>query len=540
MGTQMAEDNRLARLKYLPWERTSADLQSAEHQQRLATCREFSGATFGEGVYIADEANIHTERLRLGDRTIISADALLRGDIQLGSDCSVNPYACLSGKIVCGDGVRIASGVNIVGFNHGFENSEVPMYQLPSTSKGITIGHDVWLGANAVILDGAEIGDGVVVAAGAVVRGQVPDFAIVGGVPAKIIKYRGPTLATSRRGELEKRVARFGQTIAAQWPDVLAANRRNGSYLSNDANGEQHPSLRHTCDAIEIASSFSALHELENVDEMQEMLLASQDPQSGFFQPQSDESTRLYNILSVGYALECLGSRPMHPLRVVDLSASELIAWLERLPWRDNPWGAGATVDTIGTALYFNARYFANTAWKERDLSAVLFGWLTMKNRREHGLWSEADGSQNGLLMSVNGFYRLTRGTYAQFDVPLPRPEQAINSVMKNYYRHNKFSGNSFNACNLLDTIHPLQLCLTQSDHRRAEAESVAEEILQRIDPLWIDGRGMPFAADQLPGLQGTEMWLSIAALTSHFLDLDVDFPFKPQGIHRFTRTMPV
>lgn len=54
----------------------------------------------------------------------------------------------------------------------------------------VSIGNDVWIGANAIIMDGVKIGDGAIVAAGAVVTKDVPDYAIVGGVPAKIIKYR--------------------------------------------------------------------------------------------------------------------------------------------------------------------------------------------------------------------------------------------------------------------------------------------------------------------------------------------------------------
>ncbi|WP_221091962.1 CatB-related O-acetyltransferase, partial [Providencia rettgeri] len=53
-----------------------------------------------------------------------------------------------------------------------------------------SIGNDVWIGANALILDGIKIGNGAIIAAGAVVTKSVPDYAIVGGVPAKIIKFR--------------------------------------------------------------------------------------------------------------------------------------------------------------------------------------------------------------------------------------------------------------------------------------------------------------------------------------------------------------
>ena len=57
-------------------------------------------------------------------------------------------------------------------------------------SSKIIIGNDVWIGRRAIILDGVEIGDGAVVAAGAVVTKDVPPYAIVGGVPAKVLKYR--------------------------------------------------------------------------------------------------------------------------------------------------------------------------------------------------------------------------------------------------------------------------------------------------------------------------------------------------------------
>lgn len=58
--------------------------------------------------------------------------------------------------------------------------------------KNITIGNDVWIGARAIVLDGVTIGNGAVIAANSVVTKDVPAYAIVGGVPAKIIKYRFP------------------------------------------------------------------------------------------------------------------------------------------------------------------------------------------------------------------------------------------------------------------------------------------------------------------------------------------------------------
>lgn len=68
--------------------------------------------------------------------------------------------------------------------NHPFENSPI------RNNKPVVIGNDVWIGANVIILPGVTIGDGAVIAAGAVVNKDVPPYAIVGGVSAKVIRYR--------------------------------------------------------------------------------------------------------------------------------------------------------------------------------------------------------------------------------------------------------------------------------------------------------------------------------------------------------------
>lgn len=65
------------------------------------------------------------------------------------------------------------------------------------------IGNDVWIGAKSIVMDGVNIGDGAIVAAGSVVTKDVPPFAVVGGAPAKIIKYRFPLDVINRLEEIQ-------------------------------------------------------------------------------------------------------------------------------------------------------------------------------------------------------------------------------------------------------------------------------------------------------------------------------------------------
>lgn len=99
-----------------------------------------------------------------------------------------------------GENVRIGLGKHPLSCQStypGFYTNNFDLYGIKkeydcpiSEYEEITIGNDVWIGTSAIILDGVNIGDGAVIAAGAVVTKDVPPYAIVAGVPAKIIKYR--------------------------------------------------------------------------------------------------------------------------------------------------------------------------------------------------------------------------------------------------------------------------------------------------------------------------------------------------------------
>ena len=75
--------------------------------------------------------------------------------------------------------------------NHEFIKRNITIHnQGLSNEKPVVIGNDVWIGRRAMIMPGVHVGNGVVIAAGAIVADNVPDYAVVGGVPARIIKYR--------------------------------------------------------------------------------------------------------------------------------------------------------------------------------------------------------------------------------------------------------------------------------------------------------------------------------------------------------------
>jgi acetyltransferase-like isoleucine patch superfamily enzyme len=106
-----------------------------------------------------------------------------------------HPYSVLYGHggLEIGDYVRIAAHCVIVPANHGIALDEGLIADQPMSKRGIRIGNDVWLGAGVRVLDGSVIGDGCVVAAGSVVRGELEPYAIYAGVPAKLVRMRSAT-----------------------------------------------------------------------------------------------------------------------------------------------------------------------------------------------------------------------------------------------------------------------------------------------------------------------------------------------------------
>ena len=188
------------RLSYMPWlyarlkpsHRVWAQAWQDEWQAYLQA---MENIVIGKNCFIAPEARLFAEPGRtivIGNNSFIAADAVLHGPITLGSNVSINHHVTLDGGskgIVIGDDSRLAAYCHLYAFNHGMSSTRSISDQ-PVTSKGITLGCDVWLGAHVGVVDGVTIADHAVVGMDSVVTHPVEAFAIVAGNPARPIGDR--------------------------------------------------------------------------------------------------------------------------------------------------------------------------------------------------------------------------------------------------------------------------------------------------------------------------------------------------------------
>lgn len=158
---------------FLTWGRLFGRTSYRNFISPLASVRNRGRVFLGNRVHIYQYAAIWCTRFECGDHVSINLGVHIFGDVDIGNNVLIAP------------GVMIANG------NHGMGLADGPMIEQQCWSKGQTrIGNDVWIGANAVILDGVVVEDGAVVAAGAVVTKRVAKNAVVAGNPAKCIYFR--------------------------------------------------------------------------------------------------------------------------------------------------------------------------------------------------------------------------------------------------------------------------------------------------------------------------------------------------------------
>lgn len=119
------------------------------------------------------------------------------GRIELEDNVYIGEYGVVTSnaEIRIGRDTIIAPHVDLVDFNHGFEDLATPVVKQKVEASPIRIGRDVWLGAGVKVLRGVTLGDQSVIGAGAVVNRDVPPRAIAVGVPARVVRTRGDAKA---------------------------------------------------------------------------------------------------------------------------------------------------------------------------------------------------------------------------------------------------------------------------------------------------------------------------------------------------------
>lgn len=120
----------------------------------------------------------------------VNAPCVFGGKVILGDNCNFNGMQILGdGSVTIGSNFHSGTECMIITQNHNYEGTCIP-YDATYVLKHIVIGDNVWFGNRVIVTGSITIGEGAIIAAGSVVCKDVPPLAIVGGNPAKVIKYR--------------------------------------------------------------------------------------------------------------------------------------------------------------------------------------------------------------------------------------------------------------------------------------------------------------------------------------------------------------
>lgn len=157
-----------------------------------ATLKRFKA--IGNNVHFDDNIFVYQpEQVSIGDNVTFYYGVCFQsaGDgIVIGSGSHFAPYGVLYGPLEIGRDCCVAAHVVFAAIGHQYDDPEQSFASRPGIAKKIVVEDNVWIGANAVIIQGVRIGTGSIVGAGAVVTKDVEPYSVVGGVPARLIRKR--------------------------------------------------------------------------------------------------------------------------------------------------------------------------------------------------------------------------------------------------------------------------------------------------------------------------------------------------------------
>jgi acetyltransferase-like isoleucine patch superfamily enzyme len=158
--------------------------------------REQFGSLGGHVVFEAGVLVFHPENIHLGDNVYVGHNAILKGyyrnEMRVGGDTWIGQQCFFhsAGGIDIGEAVGVGPGVRILTSTHSDPGVDRPIMEGAIDFRPVSIGAGSDLGVGSTVLPGVTVGRGVQIGAGAVVAQDVPDLAVVAGVPARVIRYR--------------------------------------------------------------------------------------------------------------------------------------------------------------------------------------------------------------------------------------------------------------------------------------------------------------------------------------------------------------